>query len=103
MGESMTELDEILGAYGIVRKGKKPPFGLVNIESDTLFEHLEALIHKRETEARIEEKCKAIARLTVLLKYGKKSESHLEKILALYESELKALSAKHSSKEDVNE
>jgi hypothetical protein len=50
-----SEIDEILGGYGIVRIGKKPPFGLVNIESDTLFEELSAYCDKRIKEARIDE------------------------------------------------
>lgn len=38
------ELEEILGSYGIVRRGKEPWVGVKNIESDTLFEDLENLL-----------------------------------------------------------
>lgn len=47
------ELEEILGSYGIVRRGKEPWVGVKNIESDTLFEDLEnLLLRERLAEAR---------------------------------------------------
>lgn len=85
-GSEIDGFAEILGAYGIVRKGKKPPFGLVNIESDTLFEHLEALIDKRVRD----ELQEALSLWTA----GETKQYMLDRV--------KALSDKHSSKEDVD-
>lgn len=62
-------------------------------DKDLLFTEATKAIQSLILQARIEETCKAIGRLQALLMYGNKSESHLEKTIDLYESELKAINS----------